>query len=87
MKKKKKKDATKSWKRFFDWKKQVLFENDKKYNKQYNFSPSLIRKQKPFFSNVNTQNITDNKTFCKTVKPTCTEKVKPESKILAWSLF
>lgn len=69
--------------------KQVLFSNEKKYNEQYNFSLSLIKKRKTFFTNVNafinvnTKSITGNKTFGKTVKSTFTEKIKPESKTLA----
>ena len=39
----------------------------KAYNKQRNLCVSLIRKEKKnFFSNINTNDITDNKTFCKT---------------------
>ena len=39
----------------------------KAYNKQLNLCVSLIRKEKKnFFSNINTNDITDNKTFCKT---------------------
>ena len=47
------------------------------YNKQRNFWVSLIRKEKKsFFSNLNTKDINDNKTFWKMVKPLFTEKVK-----------
>ena len=39
----------------------------KAYNKQRNLCVSLIRKEKKnFFSNINTNDITDNKIFCKT---------------------
>ena len=39
----------------------------KAYNKQRNLCVTLIRKEKKnFFSNINTSDITDNKTFCKT---------------------
>ena len=42
----------------------------------------MIRKEKKsFFSNLNTKDINDNKTFWKTVKPLFTEKVKINSKI------
>ena len=43
----------------------------KAYNKQRNLCVSLIRIEKKnfFFSNINTSDITDNKTFWKTVKP------------------
>ena len=34
-----------------------------------------------FFSNINTSDITDSKTFWKTVKPFFADKIKPESKI------
>ena len=38
-------------------------------------------KKKNFFSNTNTCDITDNKTFWKTVKPFLTDKIKIKSKI------
>ena len=54
----------------------------KAYNKQRNLCASLIRSEKKnFFSNVNTSDITDNKTFWKTVKPFFTDKIKTKSKI------
>ena len=37
-------------------------------------------KKKNFFSNINASDITDNKTFWKTVKPFFTEKMKTKSK-------
>ena len=49
----------------------------KAYNKQRNLCVSLIRiEKKNFFSNINTNDITDNKTFCKTIKPFFTDKNK-----------
>ena len=54
----------------------------KAYNKQRNLRVSLIRSEKKnFFSNYNTCDITDNKTFWKTVKPFFTDKIKTKSKI------
>ena len=54
----------------------------KTYNKQRNLCLSLIRSEKKnFFSNINTSDITDNKTFWKTVKPFFTDKIKIKSKI------
>ena len=54
----------------------------KAYNKQLNLFISLIRSErKNFFSNINTSDITDNKTFWKTVKPFFTDKIKIKSKI------
>ena len=54
----------------------------KAYNKQRNLCVSLIRREKKnFFSNINTNDITDNKTFWKTVKPFFTDKIKAKSKI------
>ena len=53
----------------------------KAYNKQRNLCVSLIRSEKKnFFSNINTSDITDNKTFWKTVKPFFTDKIKTKSK-------
>ena len=54
----------------------------KAYNKQRNLCVSLIRSEKNnFFSNINTSDITDNKTFWKTVKPFFTDKIKTKAKI------
>ena len=54
----------------------------KAYNKQRNISVSLIRSEKKnFFRNINTSDITDNKTFWETVKPFFTDKIKTKSKI------
>ena len=38
-------------------------------------------KKKSFFSNINTSDITDDKTFWNTVKPFFTDKIKTKSKI------
>ena len=49
----------------------------KAYNKQRNLCVSLIRREKKnFFNNISTRDITDNKTFWKTVKPLFTDKIK-----------
>ena len=54
----------------------------KAYNKQRSLYVSLIRSEKKnFFSNINTSDITDNKTFWKTVKSFFTDKTKTKSKI------
>ena len=54
----------------------------KAYNGQRNLNVSLIRRaKKQFFSNLYTDDVTDNKTFWKTVKPLFTDKVKTKSKI------
>ena len=54
----------------------------KAYNKRRNLCVSLIRSEKKnFFSNINTSDIIDNKTFWKTVKPFFTDKIKTKSKI------
>ena len=56
----------------------------KAYNKQRNISVSLIRSEKKnFFRNINTSDITDNKTFWETVKPFFTDKIKTKSKRLS----
>ena len=52
------------------------------YNKQRDLCESLVTSEKKnFFSNINTNDITDNKTFWKTVKPLFTDKIKTKSKI------
>ena len=54
----------------------------KTYNTQHNLCVSLIRSaKKNFFSNINTSDITDKKTFWKTVKPFSTDKIKTKPKI------
>ena len=53
----------------------------KAYNKQHNRCVSLIRpEEKNFFNNISTRDITDNKTFWKTVKPLFTDKIQTKSK-------
>ena len=54
----------------------------KAYNTQQNLCVSLIRQaNKQFFSNLNTNIVTENKTFWKTLKQFLTDKVKTKSKI------
>ena len=54
----------------------------KAYNTQRNLCVSLIRQaKKQFFSNLNTNVATKNKTFWKTLKPFLLDKVKTKSKI------
>ena len=51
----------------------------KAYNKHRNVCVSSIlirREKKNFFNNISTRDITDNKTFWKTVKPSFTDKIK-----------
>ena len=52
----------------------------KAYKKQCHLCVSLIRREKKNF-NINTRDITDNKTFWKTVKSLVTDKVQRKSKI------
>ena len=52
----------------------------KAYKKQCHLCVSLIRREKKNF-NINTRDITDNKTFCKTVKPLVTDKVQTNLKL------
>ena len=54
----------------------------KAYNAQRNLCVSVIRQaKKNFFSKLNTSDVTDKKTFWRTVKPFLTDKVKTKSKI------
>ena len=54
----------------------------KAYNKQRNLCVSLIKREKKnSFNNISTSDITDNKTFQLTVKPSLTDKVQTKSKI------
>ena len=53
----------------------------KAYNKQRNLCVSLIRREKKnIFDNISTRDITDDKTFWKTVKPLFSDKVKQNLK-------
>ena len=53
----------------------------KAYNKHHNLCVSLIRSEKKnFFSNINMSDITNNKTFWRTVKPFFTDKIKTNMK-------
>ena len=51
------------------------------YNKQRNLCLSLMRQEKKKFNNISTRDMTDNKTFWKTVKPLLTPQVQTKSKI------
>ena len=54
----------------------------KAYNKQRNYVVSLLRKKKKeFYSNLNTDILTENKTFWKTVKPFLADKTNKTSRI------
>ena len=54
----------------------------KAYNKQRNYVVSLLRKEKEkFWSNLNTNILTENRTFRKTVKPFLTDKTNKTSRI------
>ena len=49
----------------------------KAYNKQRNYVVSLlIKEKKQFYGNLNTNFLTENRTFWKTVKPFLTDKTK-----------
>ena len=57
-------------------------ENKRKYSKQRNYCVSLLRKSKSYhFGNLNEKNISDNKTFWKTIKPFLSEKITSTQKI------
>ena len=53
----------------------------KAYNKQRNYVGSLLRKEKKIYSNLNTNILTKNRTFCKTVKPFLTDKTNKTFRI------
>ena len=57
-------------------------ENKRNYTKQRNYCVSLVRKsEREYYSNLDVKNITDNKTFWKTVKPFLSRKVTSTKKI------
>ena len=56
-------------------------ENKRKYSKQHNYCVSLLRKSKSdYFGNLNEKNISDNKTFWKTIKPFLSDKITSTQK-------
>ena len=56
----------------------------KAYNKQRNYVVSLLRKEKKqFYSNLNTNILTESRAFWKTVKPFLTDKTNKTSRITA----
>ena len=57
-------------------------ENKKRYTKQRNYCVSLLRKTKTqYYGKVDAKNVTDNKTFWKTVKPFLSDKIMSKEKI------
>ena len=56
-------------------------ENKRKYTKQRNYCVSLLRKSKREYDiNLDVKNITDNKTFWRTVKPFLSDKATSTQK-------
>ena len=53
----------------------------KAHNKQRNYVGSLLRKEKKIYSNLNTNILTKNRTFCKTVEPFLTDKTNKTFRI------
>ena len=53
----------------------------KAYNKQINYVVTLLRKEKTFYSTLNTNILTENRTFWKKVKPSLTDKTNKTSRI------
>ena len=57
-------------------------EGKKAYNTQRNYCLTLIRKaKKDYYNNLDHENVTDNKTFWKSVKPLFSEKGLTHNKI------
>ena len=55
--------------------------NKRKYTKQQNYCVSLLRKfKREYYNNLDVKNITDNKTFWKTIKPFLSDKVTSTQK-------
>ena len=55
--------------------KNISEENKRNYTKKRNYCVKLLRKEKiNFFANLDTKNITDNKSFGQTVKPFFSDK-------------
>ena len=59
------------------------FINELAYKRQRNFCTRLIKKiKRNFYNNLNVNQTTDNKSFCKTVKTSFTEKTLKGEKIV-----
>ena len=59
-------------------------EDKKEYNTQRNYCLTLVRKAKKdyyYYNNLDHVNVTDNKTFCKSIKPHFSEKSSTHNKI------
>ena len=57
-------------------------ENKRKYSKRCIYCVSLLKKPKSkYFGDLNEKKISDNKTFCKTIKPFLLDKVTSTQKI------
>ena len=69
--------------KFLNTRSKCLFKylHRKPYNKQKNYVVTLLRKEKFFYSNLNTNILTENRTFWKTVKPFLTDKTNKTSRI------
>ena len=58
-------------------------ENKSRHWKQRNYCVSLIRKmKKDYYSNLDIKNVTDNKTFWKTIKPFLSDKIVSTERII-----
>ena len=56
--------------------------NKREFSKQRNYCVSLVRKSKKlYYSNLDEKNVTDNKTFWKTIKPFLSDKIVSREKI------
>ena len=56
--------------------------NKKEFSKQRNYCVYLVRKSKKlYYSNLDEKNVTDNKTFWKTIKPFLSDKIVSREKI------
>ena len=72
------KDRTLLWNNFL---RNGSYENKRKYSKQRNYNVSLLGKtKKTYYSNLNENKITDNKTFWKTVKYFLSDKTPSNEK-------
>ena len=55
--------------------------NKREFSKQRNYCVSLVRKSKKLYSNLDEKDVTDNKTFWKTIKPFLSDKIVSREKI------
>ena len=61
--------------------KEITDESKKRYTSQRNYCVSLLKKTKKNYSSLNEKDVSDNKTFWKTVKPFLSDRIVSKEQI------